>query len=171
MVFYMNTKICKKCGKEKSLLEFDKARSNKGGRRHTCKKCRHKLYYIPYNKKHYCRLWARRTINYHKLKGFIVNITIDELEQLAKKTEYCPICNNKLNWEYGSKKKYKVKNISPALDRKNNSNTLTLKNVWIICCRCNLTKQDRTLKEFIDYCRMAYIKLDAKIKTLGGFTL
>ena len=42
---------------------------------------------------------------------------------------------------------------SPTLDRINNENVITNENIWIICSRCNATKLDRTLSEFIDYCQ------------------
>lgn len=96
------------------------------------------------------RFWAMSTLNKHKSNGYKINIKINELEQLAKQTTNCPICETKLNWKTGNKKKKQIN--SPTLDRINNEKVLNRNNIWIICNKCNTSKYDRTFDEFIEYC-------------------
>ena len=93
------------------------------------------------------RNWASHSLVHHKESGFIIRISTRELEELAKASTFCPICDAPLLWG-----KNKVGSRSPTLDRKNNENFLFLDNVWIICNLCNRTKSNRTFKEFIEYC-------------------
>ena len=44
-------------------------------------------------------------------------------------------------------------NKSPTLDRLDNEKVIRTDNVLILCYQCNATKRDRTLKEFLEYCR------------------
>lgn len=146
----MKTKRCSKCGKVKPVNEFWKSRSSKDGLQSGCKKCckeggkKYKLKY-PH------RWWSSGTRSLHRGRGYKINITLDELEKLAKPITHCPICDIKLDWSYGSKGKAKFN--SPTLDRINNEKTLTKKNVWIICYSCNRTKSNKTMKEFYIYCK------------------
>jgi len=95
------------------------------------------------------RIWTRSTIQSHKRKGYILNVSLDKLNEIAKNTIYCPICERKLNW-YNSK----LRSNSPTLDRINNEKINNIDSIWIICNQCNTTKGSRTLKEFIEYCKM-----------------
>ena len=72
------------------------------------------------------------------------------------------MCDEPLDWEYGTGRN----DNSPTLDRVNNENILTLDNTWIICSRCNATKHNRTMKEFINYCTMISDKFRKEIITL-----
>jgi hypothetical protein len=49
---------------------------------------------------------------------------------------------------------------SPSVDRLSNSDILTVNNIQIICRRCNTTKLDRTMEEFVDYCKMVAKKFN-----------
>jgi hypothetical protein len=50
------------------------------------------------------------------------------------------------------------KDNSPALDRKSNQKILNIDNVQILSDKCNATKHNRTMKEFIEYCKIVYFK-------------
>jgi hypothetical protein len=94
--------------------------------------------------------WALNTIYDHRKRGFKIVFTSAELEAIASQTRCCSICNVILNW--GNTTGRPQLN-SPTLDRKTNAHFLTLTNTWIICFRCNLTKQNRTFVEFVRYCK------------------
>lgn len=49
-------------------------------------------------------------------------------------------------------------NKSPTLDRLDNEQIIRSDNILILCYQCNATKRDRTLKEFLDYCRAVSVK-------------
>jgi len=104
-----------------------------------------------YKNKHPFKYWSKKTIYDHKRKGYKIYFNLEQLFEMAKFTSYCSICGRKLNWNYGDKKKFQIN--SPSLDRKDNSNILTLDNVWIICNRCNRVKGSMLLKEFLKYCK------------------
>jgi 5-methylcytosine-specific restriction endonuclease McrA len=95
--------------------------------------------------------WARYTICSHKKSGYQVHFTPLSLEKLALNAITCPICDVRLAWKTSGQNEGAKFN-SPSLDRKNNDRILTLNKVWIICYRCNGTKLDRSLAEFIAYC-------------------
>lgn len=167
----MKTKICTKCGKKLLLSEFYNDKNAKDGKYPSCKKCRkeylknnkekckkyqkkykenNKEKIKKYNKNNYKRIWARQTLNDHKYKGNIINLSIDYVHNLAENTLVCPICGCLLDWEHGTK----LNNNTPSLDRKYNNNVLNEDNIWIICYKCNRMKSDNTFIEFIDYCKM-----------------
>ena len=95
--------------------------------------------------------WASDTITNHKRRGFIVNISIFDLKQIAKETKICKYCSGELKYGYGSKGK--TVSLSPSLDRTDNEKELNIKNTQIICYNCNATKRSRTHDEFISYCK------------------
>lgn len=98
------------------------------------------------------RYWASETISGHKVRGKIVNITTDELEEVALNTKVCNICGCKLEWRAGLKQGRPVEN-SPTLDRKYNGDRMTLQNTWIVCFKCNAMKRDVPLPELVEWCR------------------
>jgi 5-methylcytosine-specific restriction endonuclease McrA len=80
----------------------------------------------------------------------LVHVTFEELYHLASETDFCFICGNRLDWQLGGKG-HMIKR-SPTLDRLDNENEIRSDNILILCNQCNVTKRDRTLKEFLDYC-------------------
>lgn len=101
--------------------------------------------------KPYINDWARRTIYNHSKKGIIVNFSKSELAAKALKTKYCELCGVELAWGGGRG----FLDSSPTLDNSNQLLELNdLSDTKIICNRCNLTKSNRTLNEFMDYCSM-----------------
>lgn len=101
------------------------------------------------------RFWVNSTLQSHRRKGIIINITTDELLNIATKTTNCEICNVVLDFK--RKGKINIKS-SPSLDRKNNDNYINKDNILITCYQCNATKGSRTWKEFINYCYNVVIK-------------
>lgn len=171
--YFMEQKVCTKCHIKKDVDQFRKQRTY-------CKKCEskdHHEYYIKnkekitewsveYNKKYreknidkieaylnnpdvIIRYWAHGVLSGHRKKGNIINITVDDLIEMAKHVTYCPICGTYLVFE--RKNGYSPNH--PSLDRVSNSNVLDKTNTWIICHKCNMTKQERTMPEFIAYCK------------------
>jgi hypothetical protein len=100
-------------------------------------------------RKHY--YWAHASIYAHKKSGLIINISPQELENIAKASIFCKYCGTNLNF---NQRKGGLLNESPTLDRTNNDQILNKESVQIICRLCNSTKQNRTHEEFINYCRM-----------------
>jgi 5-methylcytosine-specific restriction endonuclease McrA len=96
------------------------------------------------------RVWSTMSLHSHRYRGYLVNITTEELENLSKETTHCPYCGIELSWVGNKKLKFN----SPTLDRINNEKELRLDNVEIICYKCNTTKGDRTKEHFLDFCRL-----------------
>ena len=160
-------KQCSKCGEFKKVEEFYRNKDHSDGLDSWCKECMcEKAERWRANNREWEReisrrwqannperRWAIATLNFHRYRGFEVNITIDALTDLAKNTETCLLCGCELNWSVGAKNGHAQSN-SPTLDRINNEDVLTSDNVQIICHRCNTTKQNRSMKEFVEYCKL-----------------
>lgn len=97
------------------------------------------------------KIWAKSSIFQHKRRNHDVIITWEELTNMAILTTHCPICGCKLDW--GTKKSGKAIAESPSLDRFDNCKKITTKNSWIICHFCNMAKGEKTIVEFIEYCK------------------
>ena len=82
-------------------------------------------------------------------KKFTTTLTVEELYQKALVTDKCPLCGCKLDYRRGE---HTRKDNGASLDRIDNTLTVTKDNTWIICSKCNTTKSNRTLDEFLDYC-------------------
>jgi len=93
--------------------------------------------------------WAKRTISSHKRRGFIIEITSNQLFNIIKDLEFCELCGCELAWGHRGHSMD-----GPSLDRINNEDFIDKNNIMIICCRCNATKLDRTYAEFLEYCKM-----------------
>lgn len=157
--------ICKKCGKAKHIDDFLKTSRQRDGIRYKCKECAEacdrehdeiqKEKELIRGAAHYQKIeahrrWAKGTIDGHRHQGMIVNISLNELTDLARNTTNCPICGCKLSWQ----PKGKISSNSPTLDRRYNGRRLTLQNTWIICWRCNVMKQDVPMPEYVEFCKM-----------------
>jgi len=151
------TKICSRCKKEKLITEFNKDKSRKDRVKRYCKICV-KIYYQEnrekiaqmtkqYYKKYPIKYWCINTINKHKQRGFKVLFTFKDLLPIAKQIIYCPMCGVKL--QYSGQRN---QSSNASLDRIDNGDILTFKNTQIICRKCNMTKLDRTMQEFVEYC-------------------
>jgi hypothetical protein len=136
-----------KKGKE-AITKYQNSKKGKEVRRRAEKK---------YTKNHPYRIWAKNTLNKHRRRGNITNISTNELEELAKQTTHCKICGCKLNWK-SDNKNGTIQSNSPTLDRIDNKNTITTNNIQILCYTCNASKRNRTMSEFINYCEMVVKK-------------
>ncbi len=136
---------------------FQKASDKKYGLSCQCKECKKqtsKKYYEE-NKSLWKEkrirnakpMWARTTIRNHRRRGNIVNFTNQELLKFIKEVEVCSICGIKLNWFNN-----RICMDSPTLDRMNNEKHLDLNNIQILCCQCNVSKGNRTMGDFVNYC-------------------
>ncbi len=164
----------KRCGKCKRLLddsEFGHTTQTKSGLRcycHTCERIRNKDLRekdpedFNKRKKYYSErsgieVYCQRALtSKREREKYDVALTIKELRNIATRTKVCPICGVTIDYSRG---KGTILDNSPSLDRINNENVLTKDNVWIICNKCNRTKSNRTLKEFVEYCQMVASKL------------
>jgi len=61
-----------------------------------------------------------------------------------------------LDWQLGNKGR--MKENSPTLDRVDNQVEIRNDNIAILCYKCNATKRDRTLREFLEYCNAVVTK-------------
>jgi len=146
-------KQCTKCKVIKPLSDFPVDNTHVDRHRNECKEC-NASYRAALVKSRPHRYSGVKALLSHKTKGMNVLITNDEIESLYKNTTHCPICGVKLS--------NKSRGNTPSLDRINNENELRIDNVWIICGKCNTTKQDRTLEEFYEYCKMVVEKWPMK---------
>ena len=161
------TQTCSRCKRQLSVNEFYKCAS---GKRYTCKKCDME-YSRNYNRTHpvfrkeyereYARTrskrrWSHARLASHRRRGFKVFIIGKELFQLASGTDSCFVCGCALDWQLGNKGSWKSN--SPTLNRLDNGDIVTKENVAILCYRCNATKRDRSLGEFVAYCNDVAIK-------------
>lgn len=160
--FYM--KYCSYCKtlKLKKLFSIDK--HQKDGLQTKCKDCQkimskehYKMNKPVYNinRKNYrteypIKYWVWSSISSHKRRGYIINISSKELERIANNTKICKYCGCELKYTYGERKT--VKRNSPTLDRIDCEKEINKNNVQIICFKCNVTKQERSHKEFVEYC-------------------
>lgn len=154
------------CKQEKPLSEFGKNRSRGDGHAAYCKVCFRRYqrgrpprvrsdearknfaeYHRKWCKDHLYRKWAQATLRYHRSK-YNVDMNVNILEERAKQTTRCELCGIELQWAIG----HGISSESPTLDRRDNGDTLTADTTMIICRRCNASKQDRSLAEFVEYC-------------------
>jgi len=155
-------RVCNRCKRELPISDFY---SPPSGLRYSCKKCdyeysrkyfkehpqfRHQ-YEKEYRRKNSKRRWTSACLSGHRRRGYLIHLTFEELYQLASKTDVCFICGNRLDWQLGDKGH--MINRSPTLDRLDNENVIRSDNILILCYQCNATKRDRSLKEFLEYCR------------------
>ncbi len=116
---------------------------------------------LPTNKERYCskcrplNIWANSKIRSKKQLNMSICFSVDWLSKLAFTTTHCNLCGKKL--VYNAEGIYA--NFA-SLDRIDNEDVLTEDNTWIVCYKCNTTKSNRTLKEFIEYCTMISQKWD-----------
>lgn len=154
-------RTCNRCKRELPISDFY---TQSSGIRRTCKKCDNeysrnyhkthpehdKHYEKEYARKNPRRRWATACLSGHRRRGYVIEITSEELYQIASKTELCFICGYQIDWQLGNKGH--MHNKSPTLDRLDNEKVIRSDNILILCYQCNATKRDRTLKEFVVYC-------------------
>lgn len=94
------------------------------------------------------RRWAYATRVSHREK-YVIKISIDELAKKALQTTHCPLCDIELNYERNRGRAYPD---TPSWDRIDNNIIMNAKTTQILCTKCNTTKSNRTMKQFIAYC-------------------
>ncbi len=144
--------FCYKCKNEKPQKEFFANKKFKFSYR--CKSCL-KIERDEKKSKSPFRPWARGTIRGHLERGFTIKFSINELIKIAEKVTKCPFCKKEICWM-----KSKTKPDSPTLDRLENNQDLTLKNIDIICHECNCVKKNRTVNEYRNFLKKSYPNLD-----------
>lgn len=148
-------KTCSKCKQSKPLSCFQKSKRYKDGYRCWCNDCESKAckkWKIQNPKMN----WAHHTRSDHKKKNIVINISNKDLLSFVANIETCNICGCKLNW--GVDNKGSIFPNSPSLDRTNNEYEININNIQLICHKCNRTKGERTMKDFIRYCKNVYLK-------------
>lgn len=148
-------KICTKCNVSKSLSSFYKNKNNKDGLSYWCKKC-DTIARNLFLKSHPINIWASKTINKHKIHGYIVLFNVKELVSFIGNKSTCEICGKELDFSYGNKK-HSLHN-SPSLDRINNELELRLDNIQLLCNECNITKGTKDMNTFVKYCKLISVK-------------
>jgi 5-methylcytosine-specific restriction endonuclease McrA len=98
--------------------------------------------------------WAQGAIYRHKSVGYEVLLTVQELIDIAMNNSKCQLCGDDLMFYNGRQGKGKKYHNSVTLDRMNNEKTIHKDNILILCWKCNVTKQQRTMSEFHNYCKM-----------------
>jgi hypothetical protein len=97
----MNTKFCKKCFNEKSVSLFPKNKSRKDGLAHYCTECTKKNWNIK-KEKYYKKAEEYKEKNKKEITSYKkdwhyktkYNLTLEELEELRVKQNYCcALCN------------------------------------------------------------------------------
>jgi hypothetical protein len=163
---------CSKCGQLKSINDFVKRTDTKDGHARICKQCKNSNERLRrkldptksrrYNKKsrdkYTSKVRASSSLSSHRKRGFIVEITTEELTEMLETTTHCPICGCKFEMRYGNG----FLKTSQTVDRINNEQTLTKDNVWILCHACNSMKGSLTMKEYVEYSRMI-------VEKFGGY--
>lgn len=173
----MNKK-CSKCGIEKSIDDFHKAKRGKFGVRGECKSCssiynlsytispeKRLQYRKTYERNNPMRYWVYTALKSHKRKGFLINVTPEFVYNLAVVSPHCFYCGSLLDYTTprGKRNTVGLSNL-PTIDRIDNGNNINEDNIRIICCRCNSTKYDRTELEFYNYCNKIVNMLRDKYK-------
>lgn len=160
-------RVCNRCKRELPITDFYAPSS---GIRYSCKRCDieyartfrlthpewRRQYEKEYARKNPRRRWAIACLSGHRRRGYAIEMTCKELYALASMTDNCFICQAPLEWQLGNKGH--MNNRSPTLDRLDNENVIKKENVLILCYQCNATKRDRTLQEFLDYCKGVAIR-------------
>lgn len=96
--------------------------------------------------------WIRNVRDHHKRRGYMLEVTFDEMVKLCHESKNCKICNIPLSWDYIQFGITARTQQSPSLDRTDNEKVMSKDNIQLLCLKCNVTKGDRTMKEFIEYC-------------------
>jgi len=108
----------------------------------------HPQYHKKYNNS--IKAWVVRSFCGHKKRGFVVDISVNDLIERAENTNECPRCGVKFDWKNGRH----LKNWQmPCIACLTHNQTLTLENIEIICKKCNTQQNNDSLEEFFSYCR------------------
>lgn len=150
---FAGSRVCCECQLEKEATAFGICRGHKHGLVYKCNECRAQdRLEQRANDPH--KMWALRAWWNHQQK-YEMKVTIEEVTEMGRRTTQCHLCGEELRWGMHGRSSDQ----SPSLDRINNTFVLTEEDLWVICNLCNRTKSNRTLDEFIAYCRMISEKI------------
>lgn len=96
------------------------------------------------------------SLSEHRLRGYEVKGSIDDYVKTF--TNQCAFCGEP--FDLFDKNRYK----RGSMDRISNGNIVSPQNVQWLCHKCNLTKQDRSNEEFLEYIEKIYSELKKKSK-------
>lgn len=104
------------------------------------------------------RTWANSVIGGHRRRGISIEVTRIQLEKLAEETKTCFYCGCLLRYgpQNGKKRWHRD---SASVDRIDNEKPLSINNIQILCCQCNLAKNKMTAKEFSEWIKKVYQNL------------
>lgn len=138
-------KYCKKCAKETKFYRSENGKNSGNG----CVECKKRRTYKD-RIKHPFLWFCSQTISRHKISGYTVLFNARELFNKLKDITDCYLCGLPIVFE--TEKRINKKS-GPSLDRIDNDTVLTLDNVKLVHWSCNTHKQNKTLKEFVEFCR------------------
>jgi len=167
---------CCRCGETKSSREFHRNRGALSGITSACKKClstakrvrnlkthcyrdyyqRNKARLAVYNRQKVLsnpwKDWALQTTRRHRQRGYQISIELDKLIELVKRATECAICGQHLRLSRGAANWSPRSSITlDIIDPQRK--TLDNSNIQFTCHRCNRTKLDRSMGEFVEYCQ------------------
>lgn len=90
--------------------------------------------------------WARSSINHHKRQNSEICFSAEDLAEFSKNKISCPWCKIELSWGSNT-----LMNSTPSLENLNLKKVLQLDDIEIVCFKCNTSKSDRTLSDYIEY--------------------
>jgi len=152
LAYFYNMKKCTKCNETKALTEFSPHKFGTLGVRAKCKKC-YNIWARQYYWADARRSWVITCLSNHRRKNkYSIQLSYKELLDFVCNVDTCSFCNVSLLWEKKDGNKV-LNDRSPTLDRIDNENIITKDNIQIICFRCNRTKGNRTMDEFVKYCQ------------------
>lgn len=113
-------------------------------------KDRHRATQKKYAQEHPHKLWAAGTLQDHRSKGMVTEISTAELEIIALHVKFCEYCGKELVY----RNKGGLCDASATLDRVDNEKVLRADNTKIVCYDCNATKRTKSFEEFVLYCKL-----------------
>lgn len=90
------------------------------------------------------------TLYNHKVAGYDVQVTVDEVIEVYNRTNECRYCGRTMVHSTGRGSHSPT---SPSLDRMDNGMVITKDNIQYICKECNTRKGNRTHEEYIAYAK------------------
>lgn len=90
------------------------------------------------------------TLSNHRVAGYTVEVTGQEVKKMYLETEKCRYCGRTMKHSTGAGSHCAT---SYSLDRVDNSKVLTKDNVQYICKECNTRKGNRSHDEYMAYAR------------------
>jgi 5-methylcytosine-specific restriction endonuclease McrA len=84
---------------------------------------------------------SSNVITHHRCKGIKVNMTMTEIRDILRKEHICTYCGKAISGR------------DITVDRVDNADYMDRTNIQLVCLDCNTSKNHRTHREFVEYCR------------------